>query len=567
MDASYFRHQSDSRYCFSIDESHAVIRLVVSKQLTLEKVELIFGDPMTFTSRHVSQKMEIRHEDDSFYYYETVVNTLPMRLMYVFLLRYEGENYYFSESGLHDRYIFDLAFISAYQFVGENYNDFIIDKESWKGRVIYQIFVERFNSRDNPKEKDYVTMDWNTKDIANNRNGFLGGDLYGVIDKLEYLSWLGVGAIYLTPIHPADTNHKYDVKDYFDVDEHFGGKKAFKELVEKAHSYDIKIIMDLVFNHISYNNPIFIDVRENGKNSDYYHWFFIDGDKPKINPLNYRCFGYFAYMPKLNTNDIDVQEYLISVGEYWLKEFDVDGYRLDVSEGVSHDFWNRFKLHMKDIKEDILVVGENWFNSESYLGNNQLDSVMNYPFLGVVSAYVLKYTNAKHTTYALDGLQMRYKDGHNRQMMNIIASHDIQRFMNLTFHDKDLSLIGYAIMMFYLGHPLIYYGEEIFMEGGRDPDNRRGMDWSKENFEDPKFQIFRSLILLRKDNVLIDGDIYIGSEKDIFYIRREYQNNVYTLYCNVSDTQYLINGNVVVSNNTKGNVINKNGFAVIKSYR
>lgn len=567
MDASYFRHQSDSRYCFSLDESHVVIRLVVSKHLDLEKVELIFGDPMSFTTRHTFQSMEIKHEDASFYYYETVVNVSPMRLMYVFYIRYENANYYFSETGLHDRYIFDLAFISAFQFVGENYNDYIKEKESWKGRVIYEIFPERYYSREDPKGKSYVNMDWHSTDIRNSRNSFLGGDLYGVIDKLEYLSWLGVGAIYLTPIHPSDSNHKYDVKDYFDVDERFGGKKAFKELVEKAHALDIKIMMDLVFNHMSYYNPIFQEVREYGSKSSYHSWFFINGDKPSINPLNYRCFGYYAYMPKINTNNRDVQEYLISVAEYWVKEFNVDGYRLDVSEGVSHDFWTRLKIHLKDIKEDILLVGENWYNSESYLGNNQLDSVMNYPFLGVVSNYVLRNCDAINTAYALDGLQMRYKDGHNRMMMNILASHDIQRFMNLTFQDKDLSLVGYAIMIFYLGYPLIYYGEEIFMEGGRDPDNRRGMIWDHSRFTDPKFLIFRELILLRKDEILKSGDIQIGSEKDVFYIRREYQNNVLTLYCNLSDINYLVNGNVVVSNNAKGNIIYHNGFAVIRSYK
>lgn len=371
MDATYFRHQSDSRYCFSLDESHALIRLVVSKQITVDKIQLIYGDPMTFASRHLSLEMEIKHEDASFYYYEAVVNLLPMRLMYIFMIQIEGKNYYFTESGVCDKYLFDLAFISAYQFVGENYNDYVKENETWKGRVIYQIFPERYYSRGDPKKKNYVNMDWSSSDIRNNRNAFIGGDLFGVIDKLEYLSWLGVGAIYLTPIHPSNSNHKYDVKDYFDVDEQFGGKKAFKELVEKAHALDIKIMMDLVFNHVSYYNPIFQDVKEYGRNSPYYNWFFINGDKPSINPLNYRCFGYYAYMPKLNTNNVDVQEYLISVGEYWIKEFGVDGYRLDVSEGVSHDFWNRFKIRMKDIKEDILVVGENWFNSESYLDGTE----------------------------------------------------------------------------------------------------------------------------------------------------------------------------------------------------
>ena len=559
-----FLHQSDSRFCFSLDERHTLIRLALAKDIQPETVQVVFSDPMKFSRNHEYQNMVKKHEDRSYNYYEAIIEAFPMRLMYVFYLKENGKEYYLSESGLSKRYIFDLAFISAYQFVGENFNDYVKEKSGWEGRVIYQIFIERFNSRENPKNKPYVNMEWNNIDLRNNRNAFIGGDLYGVIDKLEYLKWLGVGAIYLTPIHPSESNHKYDVKDYFDVDEQFGGKKAFKELMEKAHSLDIKVMMDLVFNHMSYHHPIFLDVVENGRKSNYYDWFFIEGDKPHSHPLNYRCFGYFSHMPKLNTNNPVVQDYLISVGEYWVNNFKVDGFRLDVSEGVSHDFWNRFKIAIKDIKEDILIIGENWYNSESYLNNNQLDGVMNYPFLGVVSSYVLNQTDAKETMYNLEHVQMRYKDGHNRMMMNILASHDIQRFMNLTFFNKDLSLIGYSILVFYLGYPLIYYGEEIFMEGGNDPDNRRGMIWDSSLYQDPKVLLFRDLLLLRKEDALKIGDMEIGEERGLFYIRRTHKNNKYTLYTNMEDHSITFNGNIVISNNVKNNIIYPHGLVVVK---
>ena len=125
----------------------------------------------------------------------------------------------------------------------------------------------------------------------------------------------------------------------------------------------------------------------------------------------------------------------------------------------------------------MLLLGKNWLNSESYLGPNQLDGVMNYPFLGVVSSCVLRIKGPLETAERQTGLLMRYKDGHNRMMLNILSSHDIQRFTTLCKGNRDLSLIGYAIMVFFLGYPLVYYGEEIFMEGAVDPDNRRGMDW------------------------------------------------------------------------------------------
>lgn len=566
MDASLFHHRSDSRYCFCKDDKHALIRLELSRLVKASEVYIIYDDPMQFRNRHQKQNMILKYQDKACNYYEAIINVCPIRLMYIFLVKEGDKEYYCSESGVYEKYYFDLAFISAYQFVGENPIDYVKEKESWKGRVIYQIFPERFNSRSDPKTKPYVNMDWNNVDIRNKRDAFLGGDIYGIVDKLDYLKWLGIGAIYLTPIHPSTSNHKYNVRDYFDVDEQFGGKKAFKELVEKAHELDIKIMMDLVFNHMAANHPISLDVAKNGRNSKYFDWFFIDGDKPTTNPLNYRCFGYFPYMPKLNTNNPEVQIYLISIAEYWLTNFKVDGFRLDVSEGVSHDFWNRMKIHLKDIKEDVLVIGENWFNSESYLGNNQFDSVMNYPFLGAVSSYLLKSAKPIDITYALNNLMMRHKDGHNRMMMNILASHDIPRMMHLVNHNKDLSLMGYAIMMFYLGYPLIYYGEEIFMEGGPDPDNRRGMIWDNKNYQDPKVLCFKDLIHLRENNELKVGDIKVGVEGDLFFIKRTYDRSNIILYTNTSDKPILLEGNIILSNNMKGPVLYPNGFAVIRTY-
>ncbi|MCR4879598.1 MAG: glycoside hydrolase family 13 protein [Bacilli bacterium] len=459
MDASNFYHRSDSRLCFSLDESHVLIRLSVSKKEMVDSISIIYGDPIPFIKDHKEKEMTIKHEDEALYYYETIVEALPMRLMYIFHIRYQKEDYFFCESGLYKEFQYHLSFLSAFQFVGENKNDFVLDNPVWKGRVIYQIFVDRFASRSSPSEKPYVNEKWNSLNLKGWPPRFLGGDIYGIIDKLDYLSWLGVEGIYLTPIYPSDSNHKYDIKDYFDVDEMFGGKEAFKELINKAHALDIKIMLDLVFNHTSSRHPMFMDVINNGKKSKYYDWYFIDGDYPKARPLNYRCFSYHSGMPKLNTNNKEVQDYLIEVGKYWIKEFDVDGYRLDVSEGVSHDFWIRFKIALLDIKPDIFLIGENWRNAESYLGNDQLDGVMNYPFLGAVSNYVLNQFTAKEMYYNLENLLMRHKDGHNRKMMNLVATHDIQRVMNLVKFDKDLSLICYALLIFYIGNPLIYYGE------------------------------------------------------------------------------------------------------------
>ena len=560
---TFFRHLSDSRYCFSIDESHTLIRLAVSKLCPLEKVELIYGDPQNFSNDHHNIKMEIRYEDKTFLYYEVIVHTYPMRLMYLFKIRSDGKDYYLCENDIYETFNYDLSFLNTYQFIGENKNDYVLEKPSWKGRVFYQIFPERFAYRENCLDKSYVNTSWNEDHLAGRHNAFLGGDLLGVIDKLDYLSDLGISAIYLTPIHPSQTNHKYDVLDYYDVDPQFGGKEAFRELVDKAHEKGMKVMMDFVFNHCSHNNPIFLDVKEKGRESKYYDWFFINGDKPHDFPLNYLCFAKAKYMPKLNTNNRDLQEYLIKVGEFWVKEFDIDGVRLDVSEGVSHDFWNRFKLALVNIKPDILVIGENWLNSESYLNNNQFDGVMNYPFLSTLSSYLLGLKNSKETSFSLQQLLMRYKDGNNRMMMNILGSHDIQRMMNLV-HDKDLSLLGYAIMVFYLGYPMIYYGEEIFMEGGRDPDNRHGMRWDSEEFSSYQHQVLKQLLHLRKESPLAEGEISFYESSGLLIIKRHIDKQAIEIICNRTDKPIKLNENPIIQNRFENGDLLPKGFIIVR---
>lgn len=561
MDISNFRHMSDSRYCFSIDETHTVIRIAISKSVDVKKVSIIYGDPMTFVRQHKEIEMNLKYIDTGFNYFQCTINENPMRLLYIFHVISTEDNVYVYESGIDKEFRYDLAFITAYQYVGENYNDFIVDKAEWSGRVFYQVFPERFNYRKNLLNKEYVNTKWSEDNLVGKYNAFLGGDLYGVIDKIEYLKDLGIGALYLTPIHPSNSNHKYDVLDYFDVDKHFGGKEAFKELVQKSHDNDIKIMLDLVFNHISSSHPIFLDVCQKGKASKYYNWFFINGDKPCKNPLNYKCFGYVPYMPKLNTNIEEVQEYLISIGKYWIEEFDVDGFRLDVSEGVSHDFWTKFKIELKKIKRDILIIGENWLNSESYLGANQFDGVMNYPFLSISSSYVLKERNAIQTAESLTGLLMRYKDGHNKMMLNILSSHDIQRVMNLVHGNINQSLILYAIMMFYVGYPMIYYGEEIFMEGGRDPDNRRGMLWDSPMFQSPYHYIFKQLIKLREIDAIKNGEIEFDTYEDCLIIRRLNSSRRLSLLINLNDS-LKINKNPIVANKYHNGILEQDGFIV-----
>ena len=213
---------------------------------------------------------------------------------------------------------------------------------------------------------------------------FAGGDLRGIIEKLDYIKGLGINAIYLTPIFQSVSNHKYDINDYRKIDPQFGTKEDLQELVAKAHAMGIRIVLDAVFNHCSMEMKEFQDVLVNGRQSPYYHWFLIDGDYPDPEQMNYECFASCNYMPKLNTANPETQEFLLDIAIYWIKEADIDGWRLDVADEVSHEFWRRFRKEVKNVKKDCVIIGENWHDAYPYLMGDQYDSIMNYSFTKLV---------------------------------------------------------------------------------------------------------------------------------------------------------------------------------------
>ena len=564
MDLTALRHQSDSRYCFSVGPHKVLVRLAIARKVHATAIRLIYGISHEFVRRRKSVPMVLKFFDGTFDYYEAYMEADPTRFLYFFEIEQGGETWCYSESGLYRGFDYDVAFISAFQMIGENRSDFVLPKPSWEGRLFYQIFPERF-AKGLPN-KDYVTQKWDAKGKKLGNNAFLGGDLQGVLNHLEYLASLGVGAIYLNPIHPSPSNHKYDVLDYFDVDPHFGGMEAFDALVKRAHELDIKIVMDLVFNHTSVNHPFFQDVILKGRESKYYSWYFIDGEYPDISKKNYATFAMAKYMPKLDTSNPEVQDYLVEVGSFWMKEHHVDGFRLDVCEGVSHEFWTRFKLSLKKIDPEVLLIGEIWLNSESYLGPNQIDGVMNYPLLGVVSGYCLGHESAEDTAAKCSGLLMRYKLGNVAMMLNLLSSHDIQRFYHLCHGDPDCVLIGYGLLMFYLGFPCLYYGDEIFTDGEGDPDCRRGMDWDSPIFKSERHRVIVSLLRLRRQFACMrSGHIAISAEIGLLVISRFTDTGEkLTYYANMTDTPIKMAGNVHLSYRYEKGFILPRGFLISK---
>ena len=561
MKAAQLRHQSDSRYCFVVEDGRLLLRLAIDRDVNVTSVKVTFGPPQGFNKRHQDQEMFPRYDDGDFIYYETILEARPSRFYYIFKIEENGEKYIYDENGLAKTFNFELAFLSAFQMIAENRADFTLPKPSWQGRVFYQIFPERFACRGNPKDKPYVNRDWNSTRLGGMPPAFIGGDIWGIIDKLDYIESLGTGAIYLNPIHPSLSNHKYDVLDYFGVEEAFGGKEAFHQLIQKAHERDIKVVLDMVFNHTSAQHPFFKDCLEKGKDSPYFDYYFIHGDKPNYGLRNYDCFAEVRDMPKLDTSNPKVQEYLISVASYWMKEFNVDGFRLDVCEGVSHEFWTLLKMALKKINPDVYLLGEIWMNSESYLGPNQIDGLMNYPFLGAISNYVLGNNDADKTAKVLSGLLTRYKQGNVLMMLNLLSSHDIQRFIRLCGGDKSKFLCAYAIMFAFPGMPSIYYGDEIFLDGGGDPDCRRGMPWNSSEFASQEHAVFKQLGQLRKHRKELQfGEAFLSEENGLLHLKRVYGGQEISLFINLTPNPISIDGQPILSYNHKDGVLGPSGF-------
>ncbi len=249
----------------------------------------------------------------------------------------------------------------------------VLKTPTWvRDTVWYQIFPERFyNGR--PDISPTGVEPWGNQPTSRN---FMGGDLWGVIEKLDYLQELGVNGLYFCPIFTAPANHKYDTVDYYNVDPHFGGNEAFRALVREAHQRGMKVMLDAVFNHIGHQSPLWLDVVEKGEKSPYADWFWIKRfpvypEKPRsewdYSNLNYETFANVAEMPKLKTENPACRAYLLDVARHWLEEFDIDGWRLDVANEVDHEFWRDFRRLVKSIKPDCYILGEIWHEGIPWL--------------------------------------------------------------------------------------------------------------------------------------------------------------------------------------------------------
>lgn len=361
--------------------------------------------------------------------------------------------------------------------------------------MFYQIFPDRFHNGD-PANDPPGTQPWGEKP---DHTSMFGGDLQGIIERLEYLERLGVNALYLTPIFHAPSNHKYDTQDYFQVDPAFGGNRALRELVGELHARGMRIILDGVFNHCGDRHPFFQDVVARGRASPYWEWFSVRGDKITREPEpNYACWAGVPSMPEWNHRNPEVREYLLSVVRHWLCEYGIDGWRLDTGDYLPPDFVLEVYQAAKEINPEAYVIAELMGIAASWFKLGALDGAMNYRLReGVVAFFAQGEWSAARFAHHLYTLRRSYPPQHTFSMFNLVSSHDVPRFLTLCGGDRRRLILAYAFLLTYPGAPAIYYGDEVGLEGGEDPDCRRTFPWDEGLWDREIWEALHQLIRIR----------------------------------------------------------------------
>ena len=548
MEKAAILHYMDGNYSLVNAKGEYVFR-IRTKAGDAEKVIFHGRDKyihMLKSSDKKKAEMKKAATDGVVDYYEVALKLDMICFRYFFeLVDGNGDSLYYGNYTFWDKKPREISQMFDCPLKSKEEDRFLVPQWA-KGKVVYQIFPDRFSGGEETNEKL-----WYDSPLKNWR-AMYGGNLRGIIIKLDYLKDLGVDIVYMTPIFLSDSNHKYNTTDYFMIDPGFGTKEDLKELVDKAHSLGMYVMLDGVFNHTGLDFFAFRDLKEKGEQSKYKDWYY-----PKSFPLkgkfgekpNYLCFGYFGGMPKLNTANKEVREYIYDVVTYWMKECGVDGWRLDVGDEISHGFWKWFRSRIKAFKEDALIVGENWFYAPAYLQGDEWDSIMNYHFrdalLGFIGNQTLSATEfAGRMGYMKGSIHPEAYD----VLWNLIDCHDTPRFMHVVKGNKKKQQLAASIQILSHGCPMLYYGDEVGMTGGNDPDCRRGMLWREEKQDRQIFSYYKKLLALRKSEpCIINGEqkiLLTDDEKGLVIEERSITDNkkvrrVVIIYHNGKETEEL----------------------------
>lgn len=505
MNKEAIYHRPKDQYAYAYHTKlHIMIR---TKRDDVQFIELMHGDPYEWDVSgwiFTTTPMKISGRDDLFDYWFAEVKPPYRRLRYGFKLTSHDETIFYAEKGFyHEAPTNDISYYFCFPFLHEN--DAFKPPEWVKNTVWYQIFPERF-ANGSPSNDPKHTLPWGSTEPT--ETNFFGGDFEGILQRIDYLNDLGITGIYLTPIFKAYSNHKYDTIDYMELDPQFGNKETFKRLIDHCHKKGIKVMLDAVFNHSGYFFEPFQDVLKNGEQSRFKNWFHIHKFPLEMKPRpNYDAFGFVKSMPKLNTQNPEVKDYLLNVGAYWLKEFNIDGWRLDVANEIDHQFWREFRHEMKKIKRDVYILGEIWHDAMPWLQGDQFDAVMNYPFANAsIKFFATDEMRAEQFCHAISHVCHMYPRNVNEVAFNLLGSHDTARILTIAKEHIEKIKLLFSFQLSFIGTPCLYYGDEIGMTGEDDPGCRKCMIWEREKQDIHLFNHVKKLIALRKTYPIFAND-------------------------------------------------------------
>jgi glycosidase len=548
-------------------------------QNDVERIELVY---QTEQDAEKTVQMIPGDSDGLFQFYHQTLN-MPDSAMIRFAFRYvDGEKTLYFAS--HEFQSTKPTQAEMFLYSPKTLKRF--ETPDWaKNGVFYQIFPDRFRNGDPSNDQDFheayyagktllppggktnddyfhLIKDWNDigglsqspyrTDGKPDYFSFYGGDVAGVMEKLPYLRDLGVTIIYFNPLNEARSNHKYDAVDYLKLDPHFADEVTFKRFTEKAHEAGIRVIVDMAFNHTGNWHFAFLDSKEKGPQSQYWNWY--EWKKWPLPPEGapfpcdyYACWWGYPIHPELNydlsrPNDQEnmvediaqaqpnwpVVNYVLEAPKYWIGTLGIDGFRLDVPNEVPLWFWKLFRKAVDDVKPDALLIGELWGNATPWLGPECFHSTMNYKFFRepVLKFFAQEESNAAEFDRELAPGRNLYPVQATQVMMNLIDSHDTERFLTVSQNSYKRLMLAALFQMTYVGIPQIYYGDEVGLAGGKDPDDRRPFpwDWEKSNTRRAVHDYYKKIVTFRHEfaalrtgtfqSILADGKVYAFVRQD-----------------------------------------------------
>lgn len=471
-------HEATAPYSYAVNAEELVLRL--QTDLQVERVFLHWGDPFEAgilggAERWTGQSEEITETLEFMHLKWWIISIKPpyKRCRYYFELRQGDAVWLYGEDGFCSPEDEPACFYQPWLNPAD-----IPQPPQWvRDTVWYQIFPDRF-CRGN---QEPAQTPWRTGSVTNAER--FGGDLLGIEKKLDYLEELGINGLYLTPIFAADSVHKYDTRDYEQVDPDFGTDEDLIRLVRKAHEKGIRVMLDAVFNHCGANFAPWVDVQQKGRESAYWDWFMVHQWPIPQPPRDTRDHRYYSFafasdMPKLNTNHPEVIAYFCKLCAKWVQVYDIDGIRFDVGNEVSHRMLKAIHQTVRGIRPDIYLLGEIWHDASPWLAGDEYDAVMNYPLQMAVNHF-FGHTSctAQEFGWKLQRCLGMYRRQTAAVMFNLFDSHDTNRLFTRA-GNEDIFFQQLVLLFTLPGSPNLYYGTEIGLEGGHDPDCRRCMPWN-----------------------------------------------------------------------------------------